>query len=487
MDAFNDFLGAVNGVIWHDIVLYVVLGVGVLFTIWSGFCQFRALTHGTAVVRGVYDDPDDPGAINHFQALSAALSATVGLGNIGGVAVAIALGGPGAVFWMWMIGLAGMALKTTEVTLSMLYRNTDDPNNPHGGPMWVVAKGLKERGLGGLGKFIGGVFCVTLLISAITGGNMFQAWNVGIVTENATDGSLPSVAVGIILAVIVGAVIIGGIKRIGSVAGKLVPLMCAIYLLAAGYVIILNIGDIPAMFGLIFSSAFQPLEAQGAFLGGTLGYAFLWGMKRALFSSEAGQGSSPIAHSAAKTKEPVREAVVAGLEPFIDTIVVCTLTSLVILSSGAWNRAGETTFPADAMPAFTAIDAAEDGTPRWSLGTTTLPSRNERAREIARGNWSGNENVFVLGRWGDVQTNTNDTISRIGGTVREVQIDDDRVRYRGGLGSGRECRDAGAHRTATSMSTTPAPPSPPSRSTPWPRASAPGSCCSRPGSSPSRR
>lgn len=329
-------LDAINSVIWADFVLYIVLGVGVLFTVWSGFCQYRALTHGTQVIRGVYDDSDDPGAINHFQALSAALSATVGLGNIGGVAVAIALGGPGAVFWMWMIGLAGMALKMTEVTLSMIYRNTDDPKNPHGGPMYVAEQGFAERGLPKVGKVVGGIFCVTLLISTLTGGNMFQAWNVAVVSE-AYFG-LPRIATGIVLTVLVGAVILGGIERIGSVAGRLVPAMCAIYFLSALYVIGANIGAVPETLGLIVGSAFSAVEAEGAFLGGTAGYAFLWGMKRALFSSESGQGSSPIAHSAARTHEPVREAVVAGLEPFIDTIVVCTLTALVILTSGIWNR-----------------------------------------------------------------------------------------------------------------------------------------------------
>ena len=173
MDRFNDVLEVVNGVIWADWVLYTVLGTGLLFTIWSGVCQYRALTHGVAVIAGRYDDPEDPGVISHFQALSAALSATGGLGNIGGVAIAIAIGGPGAVFWMWVVGLAGMALKCTEVTQSMLFRNTDDPDNPHGGPMFVVSEGMKQWGLGALGRFVGVLFCLTLLISAVTGGNMF--------------------------------------------------------------------------------------------------------------------------------------------------------------------------------------------------------------------------------------------------------------------------------------------------------------------------
>lgn len=342
MKQIMDVLDLINSVIWHDYVLYVVLAVGVLFTIWSGFSQFRALTHGTAVIRGRYDDKNDPGAINHFQALSAALSATVGLGNIAGVAVAVALGGPGAVFWMWVVGILGMAIKTTEVTLSMLYRNTDEPDNPHGGPMFVAAKAFKNIGLGPLGMAIGSIFVVTLLISTITGGNMFQSWAVGQITENYFG--IPSIACGIILAVIVGLVIIGGIKRIGAVAGRIVPMMCGLYILAALVVIVMNIQAVPAMLILIVTEAFSPSSAEGAFLGGTAGYALLWGMKRALFSSEAGQGSSPIAHSAAKTDEPVREGIVAGLEPFIDTIVVCTLTALVILTTGVWSRGPEATF-----------------------------------------------------------------------------------------------------------------------------------------------
>ena len=171
MEAFNQFLSTVNGYMWHNNVLYFIVAVGVLFTLWTFFGQFRALTHGTKVIRGVYDDPNDPGAISHFQALSGALSATVGLGNIGGVALAISLGGPGAVFWMWIIGFLGMAIKLTEVTLSMFYRNTDDPDNPHGGPMWVISKGLARRSptLGVVGQGIGALFCVTCLVSTATG------------------------------------------------------------------------------------------------------------------------------------------------------------------------------------------------------------------------------------------------------------------------------------------------------------------------------
>jgi AGCS family alanine or glycine:cation symporter len=410
ISGMNDWLTALNAVIWHDSVCYIVLAVGLLFTLWSGFCQYHALTHGVKVIAGRYDDDRDPGAISHFQALSAALSATVGLGNIGGVAVAIALGGPGAVFWMWVVGLAGMALKTTEVTLSMMYRRTDNPDEPSGGPMWVVDAALPEKypRLKPLARAIGILFCITLLISTITGGNMFQAWNVGVVTEESFG--VPQQVVGVILTVLVGLVILGGIKRIGAVAGAIVPAMCFLYLAAALWVLALNIEVVPTMLRLIVTSAFNPAEASGAFVGGTFGMAFLWGMKRALFSSEAGQGSSPIAHSAAKTREPVREGVVAGLEPFIDTLVVCTLTSLVVLSSGAWNRGGETTLAHP--PAFAAA-----GPGAWDLADTPLPPKTPAALAISGSDWRPGDDVFLIARYGGVDPGSGTDLRRIAGEV----------------------------------------------------------------------
>ena len=381
-----------------------MLGTGVLFTVWSGFCQYRALTHGTAVLRGLYDDKNDPGAINHFQALSAALSATVGLGNIGGVAIAVALGGPGAVFWMWMVGIFGMALKMTEVTLAMLYRNTDNPNNPHGGPMWVISKGLAELNprWAGLGKLIGWIFCITLLISTITGGVMFQAWNVGDVTQAYFN--IPSWGSGVVLAILVGLVIIGGIKRIGAVAGRLVPFMVMLYLLGGCFVLASNWQLIPEMIKLIFVSAFNPHEASGAFIGGTMGYAILIGLRRALFSSEAGQGSSPIAHSAAKTDEPVREGVVGGLEPFIDTIIVCTFTALIILVSGIWERSGEASY--EQPPEIIQTDTPGS----WTIDAGVIPAPS------AKENWFDGENVFVI-LVGDANPDTGNQLHRLNGTV----------------------------------------------------------------------
>lgn len=382
MNGFDALISAANAVLWHDYVLFALLVTGLVFTIWSRFCQYRALTHGVRVTRGAYDDPADPGAINHFQALSAALSATVGLGNIGGVAIAISLGGPGAVYWMWVVGLVGMALKTTEVALVMLYRNVEQPDNPHGGSMWVLSKALARRSprLAPLGRFLGGLFCCTLLVMVVTGGNMFQAWNVGELTQSYFG--IPAIFSGIVLATVVGLVIIGGIRRIGSVAGFLAPVMVAMYFVGAVYVLAMHYRDIPAMFALIFRGAFSTLEASNAFIGGTMGYAFLYGLKRAFFSNEAGQGTSPIAHAAAKTREPAREALVAGLEPFLDTIVVCTLTALVIVATGIWQRPAEARFE---QP----LQFLESAAGEWTIADTPAPPR-------ANGPWQSGESVFAI-------------------------------------------------------------------------------------------
>ena len=341
MNEFNLIITTINSILWNDYTLYSLLLTGVVFTLWSGFSQYYALTHGVKVIRGDYDKADDPGAISHFQALSTALSATVGLGNIGGVALAISLGGPGAVFWMWIVGFLGMAIKLTEVSLAMIHRDTSNKENPNGGPMWVVERNLigKSPIIVFFGKLIAGIFCTALILNTITAGNMFQAWNVANLTQSYFG--VPTVVTGCILAILVGAVIIGGIKRIGAVASKLVPFMLILYVVACVFVLSVNLGQIPSMLTLIVTSAFEPLEASNAFIGGTAGYAFMYGMQRALFSNEAGQGSSAIAHSAAKTDEPIREGVVAGLEPFIDTIVVCTMSALVILVTGIWNRPAE--------------------------------------------------------------------------------------------------------------------------------------------------
>ena len=398
MGDLSQTLATINAVLWNETWILIIAGTGVLFTVWSGFMQYRALTHGPRVVRGVYDDPNDPGAINHFQALSAALSGTVGLGNIGGVALAIALGGPGAIFWMWVVGLLGMSIKFVEVTLSMLYRNTDDPDNPHGGPMWVAGRALKRMKpeLGWLGTFLAFFFSLCVMMSSGTGGNMFQAWNVADVT-NEYFGVAGWIS-GVILTLVVGSVLIGGIKRIGKVTGTLVPAMVLIYVIAGFYVLFANIGDIPEMLRLIVISAFTPTEATGAFVGGTMGSAFLFGMKRAVFSNEAGQGSSAIAHAAAKTDEPVREGLVGGMEPFIDTIVVCTFTALIILSTGIWNRAPDIAF--DPVPEAVRTESG------WTFAPTNL----------APGEWQDQEALLVIVEAGE-NAATGQNIHRIGGIV----------------------------------------------------------------------
>ncbi|MCK5858688.1 amino acid carrier protein [Abyssibacter sp.] len=378
MQKFFDIINAINGVMLSVPMLLALLAVGLLFTIWTRFCQFRSLTHGVGLLTGRWTSGDGAGAISHFQALSAALSATVGLGNIAGVAIAVELGGPGAVFWMWMIGLVGMAVKTTEVTLSMLYRDTTDPDNPHGGTMWVAKRALPELSgrLKTAGPVIGGLFTLPLILFALTGGNMFQAWSVSD-TTHAYFGVPPWIS-GLVLATIVGLVILGGIRRIGIIAGTLVPLMCAIYIVAGLFVIFINRDVVPDVFALIFTSAFSAAEGTGAFVGASFGTAFIFGMKRALFSSEAGLGSAPIAHSAVKTDEPVTEGVVAGLEPFIDTIVVCTITALVILSSGIWQRQAAGSFE----PPVELVQTAAG----WQPSVTELPD----------GDWQAGAQVFTI-------------------------------------------------------------------------------------------
>ena len=404
MSDFNSAIGAINDFIWADWTLYVLLLTGLAFTVWSRFSQLRALTLGTELLLGRYDDRTGPGALRHFETLSAALSGTVGLGNIGGVAIAVALGGPGAVFWLWVVGFIGMALKFTEVTLSMLYRNVEDPANPHGGPMWVARKGFANWGPGwqAVGKVLAVLFCITLIISTITGISFFQMWNVANITESYFG--IPGVASSIVMAVLVAAVVIGGIRRLGAVAGWLVPFMILLYLAGGLVLLLLNVERLPDVFGSIFRSAFSPHEATGAFIGGTAGYAFLFGMKRALYSNEAGQGSSPIVHSAARTHEPVREGIVAGLEPFIDTIIVCTFSALVILVSGVWNRAPEARFPSPPRVEESGVAG------RWTLTDDPAPA-------LAEGHWSNGQRVYVIVR-ADPNHRTDNDLHRLHGTAR---------------------------------------------------------------------
>lgn len=316
------------------VVVWLVLGA-IYFTFKMAFINLRGFQHSIDVVRGIYDNPDDEGEVSHFQALSSALSATVGLGNIAGVAVAVSVGGPGAIFWMIVAGFLGMSSKFTECTLGQMYRVKDANGNVSGGPMRYLHKGLEELGMGGLGKVLSTVFALMCIGGSFGGGNMFQANQSYAAIADIMPFDLSPVLYGVVLAVLVGIVIIGGIKSIGRVAEIIVPFMCGIYLLAGSYILLVNASQIPSAFSVIFVQAFAPVSVAGGVLG-----VLIQGFRRAAFSNEAGVGSASIAHSAAATDEPVREGIVALLEPFIDTIIVCTMTGLVVVITGAYQQEG---------------------------------------------------------------------------------------------------------------------------------------------------
>jgi alanine or glycine:cation symporter, AGCS family len=347
MIAVDRAMGRVNTVIahvfffdvlfWHPdhrlplAVAWLVLGA-IFFTLKMRFVNFRAFGHAFAVVRGKYTDPSEKGEVSHFQALSAALSATVGLGNIAGVAIAISLGGPGATFWMILAGLLGMTSKMVECTLGQQFRETRSDGRIMGGAMYYLSKGLALKGWPGLGKTLAVMFAVLCVGGSLGGGNSFQVNQ----SLNAIQETFPILGVypwayGLFMCFLVGIVIIGGIKRIAHVAQAIVPSMCVIYVLAALAVILMNVEAVPAAFAAIFTQAFTPEAGYGGFIG-----VLVVGFQRAAFSNEAGVGSAAIAHSAAKTEYPVREGIVSLLEPFIDTVVVCTMTALVIVITGAY-------------------------------------------------------------------------------------------------------------------------------------------------------
>ncbi|MDQ3192708.1 MAG: alanine:cation symporter family protein [Bacteroidota bacterium] len=327
------FLGLDLGATIPLVVLWLVVGA-TYFTIKMNFINFRGIRHAIELVAGKYDNPLDKGEVSHFQALATALSATVGLGNIAGVAVAITLGGPGATFWMIVAGLLGMASKFVECTLGVKYRTIDKNGSVSGGPMYYLSAALKEKNLGGLGKVLAVIFAILCIGGSFGGGNMFQA-NQAFAQLNTV---LPFIdgrgwAFGVILAILVGVVIIGGIKSIARVTEKIVPIMCGFYVAVALLIIIINISQIGNALFIIFDGAFDPDAIKGGVIG-----VLIVGFQRAAFSNEAGVGSASIAHSAAKTDEPVSEGIVALLEPFIDTVIVCTMTALVIIFTGAYEN-----------------------------------------------------------------------------------------------------------------------------------------------------
>ncbi len=386
------------GEISIPIVLIVLVLAATYFTIYFGFPNFTRFGLAINVVRGKYDDlagdpsedvnnpeaevgdPDMPtadgdilktarteghtGEVSAFQALTAALSATVGLGNIAGVAIAIAVGGPGATFWMILAGLLGMASKFTECTLGVKYREIGPDGTVYGGPMYYLKKGLAEKGLAGLGKIFAIFYAIMLVGGSFGGGNMFQANQAAAQFKEmiGTESTFAGTAFGVVVMIFVGIVIIGGIKRIGKVAERIVPVMVGIYVSAAVIILIMNAGLIPKAFGQIFSGAFTGTGIVGGFLG-----VLIQGFRRAAFSNEAGVGSASVAHSAVRTRYPASEGIVALLEPFIDTVVVCTMTALVIV---IFNINGEFAYGVD--PSSSAVTLATTGE---SLGGVNLTAR----------------------------------------------------------------------------------------------------------------
>ena len=334
------------------LMVLALVGTGIYATIQLGFPQIKYLRHGINVTKGIYDNPEDEGDLNHFKALTTALSATVGIGNIAGVATAIYYGGPGALFWMWITAFFGTTLKYAECTLSLKYREMDALGNTAGGPMYTI-----ENGLGRNWRWMAVAFAAFAIICSFATGNSIQSFTVSdqIYSEvSSVIGTSHFLTIkhelwsgfgvsilqfinGIAMAVIVGMVIIGGISRIGNVTGYLAPIMALIYVIAASIIIIANIDKIAESFRLIISMAFNP-PATIAGTGGGILLTMLWGIKRGLYSNEAGQGSAAIAHSTAKTNHPIREGAVAMLGPYIDTLIICTMTGLVIISTGAWKH-----------------------------------------------------------------------------------------------------------------------------------------------------
>ena len=332
----------------NPFVIYLLVGSAIFFTLYFVFPNIRYFTTSINVVRGKYDEIEKDeseskdGEVSHFQALTTAVSGTVGNGNIAGVALAIALGGPGATFWMIVCGLMGMSLKFVECTLGVHYRDVDKNGVVHGGPMYYLSKGLKEKGFVNLGKITAILFAIFCIGGSFGGGNAAQANQAAIVLKDllGLESTFAGAIIGLLLAVIVGVIIIGGIKRIASVTEKIVPFMALLYIMACVYILVVNFSFLDDAFALIFKEAFNP-TAIG--VGGFIGVLMI-GFKRAAFSNEAGVGSASIAHSAVKTKYAASEGLVALLEPFIDTVVICTLTALVIItfnSTGTFAYGGE--------------------------------------------------------------------------------------------------------------------------------------------------
>jgi alanine or glycine:cation symporter, AGCS family len=337
----NSFLQTIdNGIIWYNeyiggfAILLLLIPTGIYFIFKLRFLNVTQLFHSIRIVSGKYDNKHDEGDVNHFKALTTALSATVGTGNIVGVALAIGWGGPGAIFWMWVTGFLGMILKYAECTLSHKYRKFNSDGSVSGGPMYYMEFGLKDK-LGKYARILAVIFAIAAILCSLGTGNMAQSNSM----SEALLGTykIDKLISGAVIALLALMVIVGGIQRIAEVTSKLVPFMAIVYFISAIAVIIIEYDRIPSAFGMIFSDAFTGKAAAGGFLGSAFLMTLLMGVRRGLFSNEAGQGSAPIAHAAAKTDWPAREGLVASIEPLVDTIIICTLTALMIILTGAWE------------------------------------------------------------------------------------------------------------------------------------------------------
>ncbi len=327
INGYNSYIGIY-------LLMAILIPTGIYFTIRLKFLQTSQFGHALKIISGKYDNPNETGDISHFKALTTALSATVGTGNIAGVALAIYWGGPGAIFWMWVTGFLGMINKYVECTLGLKYRKVHPDGSVSGGPMYYMADGLKSK-LGVWAGIMAGIFAIGTVICSLGTGNMAQS-NSMADALNTSYGISPAIS-GLVISSLVFLVIVGGIKRIANVTSKLVPFMAVFYVVSAIMVLLLNFAKIPAAFVMIFQDAFTGTAATGGFIGSSFFLTARFGITRGLFSNEAGQGSASIAHAAAKTKYPAREGLVASVGPFIDTLIICTLTALVIMVTGAWS------------------------------------------------------------------------------------------------------------------------------------------------------
>ena len=385
MVAFNDFLllldGYLSGSWWFPAFL---IGTGIFFTAYLGFPQFKFFGHGWRIVTGKYAKNDAEGETTPFEALTTAMSGAVGTGNIGGVALAIWIGGPAAIFWMWITAIFGMTTKFVEVTMAHKYRTTLSDGSISGGPMYYIEKSFNKR-------WAGVLFAALMMICAIGSGNMPQINNIASVLDSTF--SIPKLATGLILGFMLWLIISGGIKRIAKIASKLVPFMAVIYFGGALVVVLENYQNIIPSFHSIFSQVFSGSAAAGGFLGASFAMSLKLGVARGLYSNEAGQGSSPIAHASAKTEHSVEQGMVSILEPFIDTIVVCSVTALVILSSGAWIQKYENTFERSSMAIFAGEYTESNSKDVEELGKYILDARKFTNNTTAVKNFSGNLSV----------------------------------------------------------------------------------------------